>query len=101
MGDLLVAVTPGAEPTTKGQTPIRVRVRDTGGAPVSGATVSFTYTMDMPGMRIEESAARSLGDGLYEGMATFTMAGPWGVVVQIERPGVSPLREKFAIRVGG
>jgi Cu(I)/Ag(I) efflux system membrane fusion protein len=101
VGDLLVAVTPGAEPTTKGQTSIRVSVRDPGGAPVSGATVSFTYTMDMAGMRIEESGTKSLGNGVYEGMATFTMAGPWGVVVQIERPGTSALREKFIIRVGG
>ena len=67
---------------------------------MTGAAVSFTYTMDMPGMRIEQSHARDLGNGLYEGAATFTMGGPWGLVVQIERPGKAPVREKVIIRVG-
>jgi len=101
VGDLLVSVAPGSEPTTKGETPIRVHVREAGGAPVAGATVSFTYTMDMPGMGLEQSRARDLGNGLYEGGAKFTMGGPWGVVVQIERSGKAPVREKFIIRVGG
>ena len=100
VGDLLVSVAPGSEPTTKGETPIRVHVRDASGQPVTGAAVSFTYTMDMPGMRIEQSHARDLGNGLYEGAATFTMGGPWGLVVQIERPGKAPVREKVIIRVG-
>jgi len=101
VGDLLVSVAPGSEPTTKGETPIRVHVREADGPPVAGATVSFTYTMDMPGMSIEQSHARDLGNGLYEGAAKFAMGGPWGVVVQIERPGKAPVREKFIIRVGG
>jgi len=101
VGDLLVSVAPAAEPTTKGETPIRIQVRDAGGQPVTGATVSFTYTMDMPGMSIEQSQAKDLGDGSYEGTARFTMGGPWGLVVQIDRPGKAPVREKFIIRVGG
>src|SRR5213078_2296133 len=101
VGDLLVSVAPGSEPTTKGETPIRVHVRDASGQPVTGAAVSFTYTMDMPGMRIEQSHARDLGNGLYEGAAKFAMSGPWGLVVQIERPGKVTVREKFIIRVGG
>ncbi len=101
VGDLLVSVAPGSEPTTKGETPIRIRVRDAGGQLATGATVSFTYTMDMPGMSIAQSRAKEMGDGVYEGAAKFTMGGPWGLVVQIERPGKAPVREKFTIRVGG
>ena len=101
VGDLLVSVAPGSEPTTTGETPIRVHVRDASGQPVTGAAVSFTYTMDMPGMSIEQSRAKDLGNGLYEGAAKFAMAGPWGLVVQIERPGKMTVREKFIIRVGG
>jgi membrane fusion protein, copper/silver efflux system len=101
VGDLLVSVAPAAEPTTKGETAMRIHVRDAGGQPVTGATVSFTYTMDMPGMSIEQSQAKDLGDGSYEGTARFTMGGPWGLVVQIDRPGKAPVREKFIIRVGG
>jgi len=63
--------------------------------------VSFSYTMDMPGMTIEQSGAQDRGDGIYEGRARFTMGGPWGLVVQIERPGKAPVREKFTVRVSG
>ena len=71
------------------------------GQPVTGAKVSFNYTMDMPGMRIEQSEAKEVGNGLYQGTARFTMGGPWGLVVQIERPGMPAAREKFTVRVNG
>src|SRR5216684_3010835 len=74
--------------------PIRVHVRDAAGQPVTGVRVSFTYTMDMPGMSIAQSQARNLGNGLYEGVARFSMGGPWGLVVQIEQPGKAAAREK-------
>jgi hypothetical protein len=57
--------------------------------------------MDMPGMRIEQSEAKELGNGLYQGTAHFTMGGPWGLVVQIERSGMPAAREKFIVRVSG
>jgi len=38
---------------------------------------------------------------MYEGSARFTMAGPWGLVVEIDRPGKPPVREKFTLRVSG
>jgi len=53
----------------------------------------------MPGMAIEETPARELGGGVYEGSARFTMGGPWSLVVEIERPGKPPLRERFTLRV--
>jgi len=101
VGDLMVDVSPAAEPATVGENTIRVRVRDASGAPVSGAGVAVSYTMDMPGMTIEQFRAAERGEGVYEGRARFTMAGPWGVVVEIERPGKPPVREKFTVRVGG
>ena len=52
-------------------------------------------------MGTEQAAVKELGDGLYEGMADFSMAGPWGVVVEIEAPGKAPARGKFTIRVAG
>src|SRR5438093_4447989 len=92
VGDLFVSVAPAAEPVT-GANLVRVRLRDAAGAPVSGATVTFNYTMDMAGMAIEAAGTKDVGDGVYEGMATFPMGGPWGVVVQIDRPGKPSLRE--------
>jgi membrane fusion protein, copper/silver efflux system len=101
VGDLVIAVSPASEPTTKGESPIQVRLRDANGQPVTGAKVSFSYTMDMPGMRIDQSEAKELGNGLYQGPARFTMGGPWGLVVQIDRSGMPTAREKFTVRVSG
>jgi hypothetical protein len=101
VADLTIAVSLPSEPAKVGENPVRVRVRDASGAPVTGAAVSFSYTMDMPGMTIEESRAEERGAGIYEGSARFTMGGPWGVVVQVERPGKPPVREKFTLRVSG
>jgi len=101
LGDFLVAVFPAEASPNVGKRAIRVRVRDAAQKPVTGATVRFTYTMDMPGMSIEPAAVKELGDGLYEGMADFSMAGPWGLVVEIETAGKPPARGKFTIRVAG
>ncbi len=99
VGDLRVTVFPAGAAATVGDNTVRVRVEDAAGAPLTGAGVSFSYSMDMPGMTIEETRARELGGGLYEGAARFSMAGPWSLVVQIERPGKPPVREKFTLRV--
>ena len=101
VGDLIVGVAVAAEPATVGMNAIRVRVRDASGAAVSGAAVSFSYTMDMPGMTIEQARAEERGGGIYEASARFSMAGPWGLVVEIDRPGKPALREKFTVRVSG
>src|SRR5439155_11496939 len=100
LGDLRVSVFPAGGAASVGANAIRVRVRDADGHPVSGASVGFTYTMDMPGMAIEQTHARELGDGVYEAPAQFSMAGPWGLVVEVTRPGKPPVREKFTLRVG-
>jgi len=101
VGDFRVAVFPATDSAKVGRSAIRVRVRDASGLPVKQAKVSFNYTMDMAGMTIESAEAKEVGDGIYEGMAKFTMGGPWGVVVQIDRPGKPTLREKFTVRVAG
>jgi len=100
LGDLRVSVFPAAGAASVGANAVRIRIRDAAGTPVTGASVGFTYTMDMPGMAIAETRARELGDGLYEAPAQFGMAGPWGLVVEIARPGKPPVREKFTLRVG-
>jgi Cu(I)/Ag(I) efflux system membrane fusion protein len=99
VGDLLVSVF-STDTARVGPSAIRVRVRDSAGAPLKGGKVTLNYTMDMPGMTIESAEAKEVGDGLYEGIAKFTMGGPWSLVVQIDRPGKPTLREKFVVRVG-
>jgi hypothetical protein len=101
VGDLSVAVFPASDSAKVGESAIRVRVRDSAGEPLRGGKVTFNYTMDMPGMTIESVEAKEVGDGFYEGMAKFTMGGPWSLVVQIDRPGQPMLRQKFVVRVSG
>jgi Cu(I)/Ag(I) efflux system membrane fusion protein len=101
VGDLTVAVGPVTDTAKVGESTIRVRVRDSSGAPVKQAKVSFDYAMDMSSMKIERAEAREVGDGVYEGKARFTMGGPWGLVVEIDRSGKPPLRERFIVRVSG
>jgi len=101
VGDLLVTVYPATDTAKVGESAIRVRLRDANGVAVRQAKVSFQYTMDMPGMSIASAEAKELGDGVYEGRATFSMGGPWSVVVQIDRPGKPSVREKFTVRVAG
>jgi Cu(I)/Ag(I) efflux system membrane fusion protein len=100
LGELRVEVSPAKGPARTGFTAIRIRVRDARGEAVTGARVRFTYTMDMPGMAIEEATAREVDRGVYEGIANFTMPGPWGLVVEVSRSGGEPVRGKFTIRVG-
>jgi Cu(I)/Ag(I) efflux system membrane fusion protein len=101
VGDFVVAVFPAEESPSVGKRAVRVRVKDASGNPVTGAAVRFNYTMDMPGMAIAESVVKEVGGGVYEGMADFTMAGPWGVVVEVGVPGKAPARAKFTVRVNG
>jgi hypothetical protein len=75
-------------------------VKDSGGQPVTDAVVSLEYTMDMPGMMIDKAEAKHTGDGVYEAPVRFTMAGPWGVTVSIQRPGQAEARERFTVSVG-
>ena len=86
---------------TTGAAPLAVRVRDASGSPVEHARVRVEYTMDMPGMTIESAEARELGAGRYEAAARFPMAGPWSVVISIERPGHPEARARFTLRVAG
>ena len=101
LGDLLVAAFPARGTAKVGEDAIRIRVRDAAGNPVTGATVRFNYSMDMPGMSIEQSQAAEVGPGIYEGKAKFTMSGPWGIVVEIQPAGKPAVRGKFTVRVAG
>src|SRR5262249_53029831 len=76
LGPFTVTLSTVPEPAKVGKNTVRIQARDLENKPVTTAQVSFTYTMDMPGMRIEEVKATHTGKGRYEGAATFTMAGP-------------------------
>jgi Cu(I)/Ag(I) efflux system membrane fusion protein len=101
VGDLRIAVFAEGEEAKVGVSSVRVRVRDASGTPVERAKVSFTYTMDMPGMTIVGAEAKEIGSGVYEGRVKFAMGGPWSLVVEVTRAGKRTLRERFTLRVSG
>ena len=100
VGALSVTVSTAPESAKLGDNTLRIRVKDNAGQPVTDAVVSLEYTMDMPGMLIDKAEAKHAGDGVYEAPVRFTMAGPWGVTVSIQRPGQAEARERFTVSVG-
>jgi Cu(I)/Ag(I) efflux system membrane fusion protein len=101
VGNLKLRVSTAPEPATLGDNRLRIEVTDAQGQPVTDAAVALEYTMDMPGMMIDKAQASHTRAGVYEAKVRFTMAGPWGVTVSVQRPGQAEIRERFAVQVGG
>jgi hypothetical protein len=99
IGAYNVTVSTLKTPVKRGDTRVRVQVKDSAGQAVAGVTVNIEYTMDMPGMAIEKAVAQPVGDGGYEAPAHFPMTGPWGVTVSIQSPGQAEARERFIVQV--
>jgi Cu(I)/Ag(I) efflux system membrane fusion protein len=100
VGSLAVTVSTAPEAAKLGENTLRVQVKDRTSKPVTDAAVSLEYTMDMSGMLVDKADAKHVGDGVYEAPVRFTMAGPWGVTVSIQRPGQAEARERFTVSVG-
>jgi Cu(I)/Ag(I) efflux system membrane fusion protein len=96
-GDLRLRLRTQPDPAKVGDNTLLIEVKDTRGQPVTDATLTLDYTMDMPGMPIEKAQALHLGEGIYEAKVRLTMAGPWGVTVSIQRPGQAEVRERFTV----
>jgi Cu(I)/Ag(I) efflux system membrane fusion protein len=99
VGALSVTVSTASESAKLGDNTLRIQVKDTAGQPVTDAAVHVEYTMDMPGMMIDKAEAKHGTAGVYEAPVRFTMAGPWGVTVSIQRPGQPEARERFTVNV--
>jgi Cu(I)/Ag(I) efflux system membrane fusion protein len=99
VGIFKVIVSTAPDTAKIGENTLRIQVKDGAGEPVTDAAVSLEYTMDMPGMLIDKAAAKHTGEGMYEAPVRFTMAGPWGVTINIQRPGQAEMRERFTIGV--
>jgi len=100
VGSLAVTVSTTPDAAKLGENTLRVQIKDNIGKPITDAVVNLEYTMDMPGMLIDKAEAKHVGAGVYEAPVRFTMAGPWGVTVSIQRPGQAELRERFTVGVG-
>lgn len=100
VGAFRVTVSTAPEAAKLGENTLRIQVKDGTDKPVTDAVVNLEYSMDMPGMMIDKAAAKHTGAGVYEAPVRFTMTGPWGVTVGIQRGGQPEVRERFTVGVG-
>lgn len=98
-GGLSLTVSTTPQPAKLGESDLQVTVKDNTGKPVTDATVTIEYIMDMPGMSIEKVNAQHRGEGVYHAPVHFTMAGPWGITIGVQRSGQAEMREKFTLQV--
>jgi Cu(I)/Ag(I) efflux system membrane fusion protein len=96
-GDLTLSLETQPAKPKLGENVVRLKIRDTKGAPVLDATVNMISAMAMPGMAASKAAAKHIKDGVYEATVNFAMAGAWEIGVSIQRPGQKPVQEKFTV----
>lgn len=90
---IVIAFRSEPEPSmTIGDNTFEVRVKDSAGKPIPNAHVKLFFYMSgwpikrMPDVR-NEIDLQSAGGGVYRGIGTVTMAGPWQVTVDVKRDG--------------
>lgn len=82
----LAMETAPAEPISGKPVTFNLKVTDrTSGQPVAGAHVQASLVMPTMDMGKNEFALNDKGAGEYSGTGTFTMAGPWNVVVEVKK----------------
>jgi len=101
MGGLTLKLSTEPAKPKRGEVTLHLEIRDAAGQPVRDAKVSFTYTMNMPGMSVDKAEAKGGKNGMYTGTAFLGMNGPWPTVWTISRPGKSPVSTKFTVQIGG
>ncbi len=97
-GPFRVQVTVNPETPVIGANTVRLRLTDSQGVPVEGATVSVVAIMPamnpMPEMRAFAEITQT-GPGVYEGPFSLSMDGSWPLTVEIEKAGVGSARLSF------
>jgi ABC-type glycerol-3-phosphate transport system substrate-binding protein len=86
-GDLLVWLFSNPNPPVRGDNTFEVLVTDLKGQPITDAAITFDINMTNMNHGKNVVTASSLGEGHYRGVVHFLMAGPWRVIVGIDRAG--------------
>ncbi len=97
VGDLTWTLSSDPSPPRDGKNRLRLILTDAAGVVVEGATVTFAYTMPMPGMRAVTVPASPTPP--YEAQVKFGMPGTWNVTVSVTLPGRPALQETFPLEV--
>jgi Cu(I)/Ag(I) efflux system membrane fusion protein/cobalt-zinc-cadmium efflux system membrane fusion protein len=93
-------------PLRKGSNTIRVKLSETGGAPISGAEVSVTFFMPaMPAMGMAAMRTpvtlNDKGNGLYEGSAQLDSGGTWQVTIVAKKNGQTVASKQMSLNATG
>jgi hypothetical protein len=86
-GDLLVWIFSNPTLPVRGDNTFEAFVTDANGQPITNATISFDINMTNMNHGKNVVTASPLGNGRYSGVMHFLMAGPWRVIVDIDRAG--------------
>ncbi len=99
-------LTSDPSPPHKGSNVFRVKVTDSGGAPVSGAEVSVTFfmpamqEMGMAAMRIAVPLSEK-SRGLYEGRGQLESGGTWQVTILARKDGQTIASKQMSVNATG
>jgi ABC-type glycerol-3-phosphate transport system substrate-binding protein len=86
-GDMLVWIFSDPNSPIRGDNTFEAFVTDSNGKPITNATVTFDINMTNMNHGKNVITASSLGNGRYSGVVHFLMAGPWRVIVGVQRAG--------------
>ena len=84
--DVGVELAIAPEPPQLGPATVTVTLTDSGGAPISGASVELEGNMSHAGMVPVLGRAAEVAPGRYQAELEFTMAGDWFILVRAELP---------------
>jgi len=95
-GDYVLTLLPSTRPHL-GKNRFRVTLTDTTGRAITDARITFHYSM--PGMRGAKKGALT-DKGIYDVEVDLVMGGEWTISIEIERPGIEKILERFIIDAG-
>lgn len=86
------------QPPRVGGASITVRVSDSAGNPISGASVRIEGNMTHAGMAPSFSTAAETAPGRYIAPFDFSMSGDWIILVHLTLPNGEKLEKQFEIK---
>jgi len=96
--DLTFAHDISPQPPRVGKVTITINIKDTSGAPVSGARLNLEGNMSHAGMAPVFAQARETAPGRYQSSMELSMAGDWNVTVHATLSDGRKLDHEFEIR---
>jgi hypothetical protein len=98
-GPYTISLAGAPNPAVRGDNTVDVTITDSNGQPVADAKVILDFDMTTMSHGKNVVTATPAGNGRYTGRVTYMMAGPWRVIVTLERAGQAPVSVRFDFSV--